>query len=112
MRIWYVEEGGTSASRNASCDLSAADDTRRFNTLAADECAPLSTARRPRSVGGLGLAPRAWAGGRGMRFWYVEKGGASAPRNASCDLSAADDTRRFNALAADECAPHSRRQHP
>ena len=36
-----------------------------------------------------------------MRFWYVEKGGASAPRNASCDLSAADDTRRFNTLAHD-----------
>ena len=50
MRIWYVGKGGTSASRNASCDLSAADDTRRFNTLAHDECAPLSTARRMRSV--------------------------------------------------------------
>ena len=50
MRFWYVEKGGASASRNASCDLSAADDTRRFNTLAADECAPLSTARRVRSV--------------------------------------------------------------
>ena len=58
MRFWYVEKGGASAPRNASCDLSAADVTRRFNTLAADECAPLSTARRPRSVGGLGLAPR------------------------------------------------------
>ena len=32
MRIWYVEKGGTSASRIASCDLSAADDTRRFST--------------------------------------------------------------------------------
>ena len=50
MRIWYVEKGGTSASRIASCDLSAADDTRRFNTLAHDECAELSTARRVRSV--------------------------------------------------------------
>ena len=61
MRFWYVEKGGASAPRNASCDLSAADDTRRFNTLAADECAPrLHTARRVRSLGGgLGLAPRA-----------------------------------------------------
>ena len=61
MRFWYVEKGGTSASRNALCDLSAADDRRRFNTLAADECAPrLHTARRVRSLGGgLGLAPRA-----------------------------------------------------
>ena len=50
MRSWYVENGGTSASRNASCDLSAADDTGRFNTLAHDECAELSTARRVRSV--------------------------------------------------------------
>ena len=67
MRIWYVEEGGTSAARIASCDLSAADDTRRFNTLAADECAPLSTARRPRSVGGLGLAPSvSWRSGHAL----------------------------------------------
>ena len=28
-----------------------------------------------------------------MRFWYVEKGGASASRNASCDLSAAETAR-------------------
>ena len=32
MRIWYVEEGGTSASRIAKCDLGAADDTRQVNT--------------------------------------------------------------------------------
>ena len=32
MRIWYVEKGGTSASRNASCDLSAADDTSRADS--------------------------------------------------------------------------------
>ena len=32
MRIWYVEKGGASASRIAWCDLSAADDTRRFST--------------------------------------------------------------------------------
>ena len=38
MRIWYVEKGGASASSIASSDLSAADDTRRFNTLAHDEC--------------------------------------------------------------------------
>ena len=36
MRIWYVEKGGTSGSRIATCDLSAADDTRLFNTLAHD----------------------------------------------------------------------------
>ena len=56
MRIWYVEKGGTSASRNASCDLTAADDTRRFNTLASDECSQLSTAAREVGGGGLGLA--------------------------------------------------------
>ena len=50
MRIRYMEKGGASVSRNASCDLSAADDTRRFNTLAPDECAQLSTAQRVRSV--------------------------------------------------------------
>ena len=50
MRIWYVEKGGTSASRIASCDLTAADDTRRFNTLASDECPQLSPPRRVRSV--------------------------------------------------------------
>ena len=49
MRIWYVEKGGTSASRNASCDLSAADDTRQFNTLAHDAHAR-SQPRRVRSV--------------------------------------------------------------
>ena len=49
MRIWYVEEGGTSASRIASCDLSAADDTSRFNTLAHDAHAS-SRPRRVRSV--------------------------------------------------------------
>ena len=36
MSFEYVEKGGTSASRNASCDLSAANDTRQFNTLAHD----------------------------------------------------------------------------
>ena len=51
MRIWYVQKGGASASRIASCDLSAADDTRRFNTLAPDECAQLSTGAR--EVAGL-----------------------------------------------------------
>ena len=56
MRIWYVEKGGTSASRNASCDLTAADDTRRFDTLASDECPQLSTAAREVGGGGLGLA--------------------------------------------------------
>ena len=49
MRIWYVEKSGTSASRNASCDLTAADDTRRFNTLASDAHAR-SPRRRVRSV--------------------------------------------------------------
>ena len=67
MRFWYVEKGGASAPRNASCDLSAADDTRRFNTLAADECAPLSTARRVRSVAALGLAPSvSWRSGHAL----------------------------------------------
>ena len=56
MRICYVEKGGASASRIASCDLSAADDMRRFNTLAHDECAELSTAAREVGGGGLGLA--------------------------------------------------------
>ena len=49
MRIWYVEEGGTSASRIAKCDLGAADDTRRVNTLAHDAHAR-SRPRRVRSV--------------------------------------------------------------
>ena len=55
MRIWHVEKGGTSASRIASCDLSAADDTRRCNTLASDECAQLSTAVREVGYGGRGF---------------------------------------------------------
>ena len=32
MRIWYVEKGGTSGSRNASCDLSAAETARADST--------------------------------------------------------------------------------
>ena len=56
MHIWYVKNGGTSASHNGSCDLSAADDTRRFNTLAHDECTQLSTVAREVGGGGLGLA--------------------------------------------------------
>ena len=36
MSFEYVEKGGTSASRIAKCDLGAADDTRRVNTLALD----------------------------------------------------------------------------
>ena len=47
MRIWYVEKGGTSASRNASCDLTAADDTRRFDTLASDDAGKPTLAQRP-----------------------------------------------------------------
>ena len=67
MRIWYVEKGGTSASRNASCDLTAADDTRRFNTLASDECPQLSTAAREVGGGGLGLAPSvSWRSGHAL----------------------------------------------
>ena len=49
MRIWYVEKGGTSASRIAKYDPSAADDTRQFNTLAHDAHAR-SRPRRVRSV--------------------------------------------------------------
>ena len=67
MRIWYVEKGGTSASRNASCDLTAADDTRRFDTLASDECPQLSTAAREVGGGGLGLASSvSWRSGHAL----------------------------------------------
>ena len=49
MRMCYAEKGGTSASRIATFDLSAADDTRRFNTIAHDAHAR-SRPRRERSV--------------------------------------------------------------
>ena len=32
MRIWYVEKGGTSPSRIATCDLSAAETARAKST--------------------------------------------------------------------------------
>ena len=54
MRIWYVEKGGASASRIASCDLSAADDTRRFSTRSL-MMLTLALDRAAREVGGGGL---------------------------------------------------------
>ena len=44
MRIWYVEEGGTNASRNASCDLSTAKSTARADST----CLLLMSALRSR----------------------------------------------------------------
>ena len=62
MRIRYVEKGGTSASRNASCDLSAAETARADSTRSLMMSAlsalvsRVSTAAREVGGGGLGSA--------------------------------------------------------
>ena len=54
MRILYVEKGGASASRNASCDLSAAETARAKSTRSL-MMLTLALDRSAHEVGGGGL---------------------------------------------------------